>query len=92
MVKRHFRADKSCDCDNVRMIIRGEGCVPQMLSVGQGRRLGRLDKPVDDELSFVVIKREAGFEITREETRRFLASFVSRDTAPQVEVSGAYAR
>jgi hypothetical protein len=50
----------------------------QPLNVGQGRRLGHLDRPVDDELSFVAVEREEGFEITREETRRVLVNFVSR--------------
>lgn len=78
MARQHFRAGKGCDCDNVRLIIGGEGCVPHMPNVGQGGRLGRLDKPVAAELLFVAIWREAGFEITRVETRRVLASFVSR--------------
>ena len=50
----------------------------QLLNVGQGQRLGRLDKPVAGELPLVAVGREDGFEITREETRRVLVSFVSR--------------
>ena len=52
MARQHFRAGKGCDCDNVRLIIGGEGCVPHMPNVGQGGRLGRLDKPVAAELFF----------------------------------------
>jgi len=50
----------------------------QLLNVGQGQRLGHLDKPVAGELPLVAVGREDGFEITREETRRVLVSFVSR--------------
>ena len=87
-----FWADKGCAYDDVRQVIRGEGCVPHMLNVGQGKRLGRFDKHVDDELSFVAVEREEGFEKRAKKRAVFSLALYRSDTAPKADVSGADAR